>query len=167
MSDPQIQIHPPDSLGKRLLMVMQAITTVGAIAALVLVILSSHKESNDTKALVLKLQQQRYQAQYNSCQSTNARHDATVHRFLIVFQQEEQNPPPGFTHKDLEANLQGNLFLIQAFEPRTVAGKGSITQRENQGCKNFAFAQTHPKLSKAAKKQQVTTPSSTTSTKGG
>jgi len=122
--------------------VLQAVTSIAAVAALVLVVITARNEASDAKHQAQQIQQSRVQAAYNTCQQTNQRHDNTVKQLLIVFQQEEQNPPPGFTHANIQSNLNGNLFLIQAFEPRTVAGHGSLTQRERQGCNQVARAQT-------------------------
>lgn len=130
-------------------MILQAVTAVGAIVALVLVVVSSRNESRDAKrlatqnmALLERIQASRVEAQFNTCQESNSRHDATVSTLMRVLARDLAHPPAGFTKADIRANLQGNLFLINSLVPRYVQGSGSLAARERQGCDARARALT-------------------------
>jgi len=151
---PQIIQVAADSVAKRAAVILQAVAAIGAIVALVLVVLTSRNESRDAKrqatanaVLLRRIQQSRFEAAFNTCMQSNNRHDATVRSLTVVFAAEFKHPPKGTTEKALHQNLDQNLFLINAFVPRFVAGTGTLKAREHRACTERADAQTqerHP-----------------------
>lgn len=122
-------------------MILQMVTAVGAIVALVLVVLTSRNEARDAKRLAAqnkvllgRIQRSRVESAFNTCKQSNDRHDATIKTLMQVFTQELKNPPKGFTKANIQSTLNGNVFLINALVPRYVAGTGTLAQRERQGC---------------------------------